>query len=55
MLDIHSAPDPRAFEMTMCTLKARKLGGKVAINFEACKLQCGDSKAVDFRNAIHSV
>ncbi|KAG1673542.1 hypothetical protein FOA52_003842 [Chlamydomonas sp. UWO 241] len=50
-----SRPHGRAFEMTMCTLKARALGKKPTLDFATCRLKCGDAREVDFNGAVHSV
>ena len=47
-------PDGRAFEMTMCALKARLLNQKVHLDLRSCKINCG-SGFVDFNAAMHSV
>lgn len=41
-LFIWSRPYGRAFEMTMCALKAKKLRQKVEVDFELCRISCGD-------------
>ena len=45
-----SRPQGRAFEMTMCTLKARRLGAKVRLDLERCTLECGDGRTFDLRD-----
>jgi len=50
-----SRPLGRAFEMSMCVLKARILGHPIRVDFDSCRLFCGDDQPVDFRGPFHSV
>jgi hypothetical protein len=49
-LHMWQRPHGRGFELTMCELKARLLGGKVRLDTDSCRLYCGDETAVDFNN-----
>ena len=48
-------PNGRAFEMTICTLRARLFKARPHLDLHACKLQCGPGPPVDFNAAINSV
>ena len=51
-----SRPHGRAFEMSMCSLKARLAGSKPSLDLEACRLVCGPgSEPFDFNAPLEEL
>jgi len=48
-------PYGRAFELTMCELKRRKLGSRIEVDTDTCTIRCGDSKVVNLREGYNNV
>lgn len=49
-------PHGRAFELTMCELKRRLLGGsRVNVDFEKCAIECGDGEWINLKEAYNNV